>query len=156
MLVAAGASLTIRDSQGNTPRQLAMRADDQELAVYLESKCRLLSVSSPSSNTPSSSTVTTTVIASNDAVRNKSEVCPAETEPVSTQEPTSLSAQSAACAQALTQALAEVLAEESIGIGMNVGLDMPCQSYDYPTQQIKETRPQTAAANKRLRMERLI
>ncbi|ROT70282.1 Eye-specific diacylglycerol kinase [Penaeus vannamei] len=38
MLVAAGASLTIRDLQGNTPRALAQRADDQELAAYLESQ----------------------------------------------------------------------------------------------------------------------
>lgn len=42
MLVAAGASLTIRDLQGNTPRALAQRADDQELAAYLESKCQLM------------------------------------------------------------------------------------------------------------------
>lgn len=42
MLVAAGASLTIRDLQGNTPRALAQHADDQELAAYLESKCQLL------------------------------------------------------------------------------------------------------------------
>lgn len=38
MLVAAGASLTIRDLQGNTPRALAQHADDQELAAYLESQ----------------------------------------------------------------------------------------------------------------------
>lgn len=44
MLVAAGASLTIKDFQGNTPRALAQSADDQELAAYLESKCQLLSL----------------------------------------------------------------------------------------------------------------
>ncbi|KAK4320556.1 hypothetical protein Pmani_008562, partial [Petrolisthes manimaculis] len=38
MLVAAGASLTIKDLQGNTPRALAQSADDQELAAYLESQ----------------------------------------------------------------------------------------------------------------------
>lgn len=38
MLVAGGASLTISDYEGNTPRHLALRADDLELAAYLESK----------------------------------------------------------------------------------------------------------------------
>ncbi|KAG0717286.1 Eye-specific diacylglycerol kinase [Chionoecetes opilio] len=38
MLVAAGASLTISDLQGNNPRALAQHADDQELAAYLESQ----------------------------------------------------------------------------------------------------------------------
>jgi hypothetical protein len=38
MLVAGGASLTLPDHQGNTPRLLALQADDHELAAYLESK----------------------------------------------------------------------------------------------------------------------
>ncbi|XP_048771764.1 diacylglycerol kinase zeta-like isoform X5 [Ostrea edulis] len=38
MLVEAGASLTRTDYQGNTPRLQALRADDKELAAYLESQ----------------------------------------------------------------------------------------------------------------------
>lgn len=38
MLVEAGASLTRTDYQGNTPRLQALRAEDKELAAYLESK----------------------------------------------------------------------------------------------------------------------
>ncbi|XP_078000630.1 diacylglycerol kinase zeta-like isoform X2 [Glandiceps talaboti] len=38
MLVAAGASLTKTDYQGNTPRLQALKADDQDLAAFLESK----------------------------------------------------------------------------------------------------------------------
>lgn len=38
MLVAAGASLTLHDNDGCTPRMLALNADDHELATYLESK----------------------------------------------------------------------------------------------------------------------
>jgi len=38
MLVAGGASLTLPDHQGNTPRLLALHAEDHELAAYLESK----------------------------------------------------------------------------------------------------------------------
>ncbi|XP_025099384.1 diacylglycerol kinase zeta-like isoform X5 [Pomacea canaliculata] len=38
MLVAAGASLTRLDFQGNSPRQQAMKADDKELAAYLENQ----------------------------------------------------------------------------------------------------------------------
>ncbi|XP_075234118.1 retinal degeneration A [Lycorma delicatula] len=38
MLVAGGACLNITDRQGNTPRLLALQADDQELASYLESQ----------------------------------------------------------------------------------------------------------------------
>ncbi|KAK3097959.1 hypothetical protein FSP39_014847 [Pinctada imbricata] len=38
MLVEAGASLTRTDYQGNTPRAQAMRADDKDLATYLESQ----------------------------------------------------------------------------------------------------------------------
>lgn len=37
MLVAGGASLCLADRQGQTPRLLALQADDQELAAYLES-----------------------------------------------------------------------------------------------------------------------
>ena len=40
MLVASGALLTLADSDGNTARQLAMQADDKDLADYLESECR--------------------------------------------------------------------------------------------------------------------
>lgn len=38
MLVAGGASLSLSDRQGHTPRQLALKADDQDLAAYLESE----------------------------------------------------------------------------------------------------------------------
>ncbi|PSN37266.1 Eye-specific diacylglycerol kinase [Blattella germanica] len=38
MLVAGGASLTLPDHQGNTPRLLALNAEDHELAAYLESQ----------------------------------------------------------------------------------------------------------------------
>ena len=38
MLVEAKASLTRKDYQGNTPRMQALKADDRELAAYLESK----------------------------------------------------------------------------------------------------------------------
>ncbi|XP_013403494.1 diacylglycerol kinase zeta isoform X4 [Lingula anatina] len=38
MLVAAGASLTKKDYQGNTPRLQALKAEDMELAAYLESQ----------------------------------------------------------------------------------------------------------------------
>lgn len=38
MLVAAGASLTIRDTKGRTAMMLAFEVDDNDLASYLESK----------------------------------------------------------------------------------------------------------------------
>ena len=38
MLVEAKASLSRKDYQGNTPRMQALKADDRELAAYLESK----------------------------------------------------------------------------------------------------------------------
>ncbi|CAG2054170.1 unnamed protein product [Timema podura] len=38
MLVAGGASLSIADHQGNTPRHLALQAEDTELAAYLHSQ----------------------------------------------------------------------------------------------------------------------
>ncbi|XP_020293181.1 eye-specific diacylglycerol kinase isoform X2 [Pseudomyrmex gracilis] len=38
MLVAGGASLTIKDRQGNTPHQLALIAEDHDLAAYLQSQ----------------------------------------------------------------------------------------------------------------------
>ncbi|XP_049937407.1 eye-specific diacylglycerol kinase isoform X4 [Schistocerca serialis cubense] len=38
MLVAGGASLTIQDRHGNTPKMLAQQAEDHELAAYLESQ----------------------------------------------------------------------------------------------------------------------
>ncbi|XP_034195377.1 retinal degeneration A isoform X1 [Osmia lignaria lignaria] len=38
MLVAGGANLTIKDRQGNTPRDLALQAEDRELAAYLYSQ----------------------------------------------------------------------------------------------------------------------
>jgi len=38
MLVAGGASLTLPDYEGNTPRLLALHAEDTELAAYLGSK----------------------------------------------------------------------------------------------------------------------
>ena len=38
MLVAAGSSLTIKDYQGNTAQALALKAGDNELSQYLESK----------------------------------------------------------------------------------------------------------------------
>ncbi|XP_060578254.1 diacylglycerol kinase zeta-like isoform X2 [Ruditapes philippinarum] len=36
VLVEARACLTRKDNQGNTPRMQALRADDRELAAYLE------------------------------------------------------------------------------------------------------------------------
>ncbi|XP_076445918.1 diacylglycerol kinase zeta-like [Babylonia areolata] len=38
MLVAAGASLTRVDFHGNSPRQQALKAEDKELAAYLENQ----------------------------------------------------------------------------------------------------------------------
>lgn len=38
MLVAAGASLTMRDANGLTPMMIAFQVDDTDLATYLESK----------------------------------------------------------------------------------------------------------------------
>lgn len=38
MLVAAGANLTIRDKDGNTPMMIAFNINAKELAAYLESK----------------------------------------------------------------------------------------------------------------------
>lgn len=40
LLVAAGASVTITDSEGQTPMMLAFAADDHVLANYLESKAK--------------------------------------------------------------------------------------------------------------------
>lgn len=42
MLVAAGASLSIRDHDGYTPMMLAFNADAHDLAAYLESQERFL------------------------------------------------------------------------------------------------------------------
>lgn len=39
MLVAGGATLTVKDRRGNTPRDLALQAEDRDLAAYLYSKC---------------------------------------------------------------------------------------------------------------------
>lgn len=38
MLVAAGANLSLKDSEGQTPMMHAFQADDHDLAAYLESK----------------------------------------------------------------------------------------------------------------------
>lgn len=38
MLVAAGANILIQDTEGKTPKILALDVDDHELANYLESK----------------------------------------------------------------------------------------------------------------------
>lgn len=38
MLVAGGASLTMKDTDGQTPMMLAFQAEDHDLAAYLESK----------------------------------------------------------------------------------------------------------------------
>lgn len=38
MLVAGGASLTMKDADGQTPMMLAFQANDHDLAAYLESK----------------------------------------------------------------------------------------------------------------------
>lgn len=38
MLVAGGANLTVKDRHGQTPRQLALLAEDRELAAYLQSQ----------------------------------------------------------------------------------------------------------------------
>lgn len=40
MLVAAGASLTMRDANGLTPMMIAFQVEDNDLATYLESKLR--------------------------------------------------------------------------------------------------------------------
>lgn len=42
MLVAAGASLTMRDANGLTPMMIAFQVEDNDLATYLESECFLL------------------------------------------------------------------------------------------------------------------
>lgn len=39
-LVAHGASLTMKDANGDTPMMLAFKANDIQLAEYLESKSR--------------------------------------------------------------------------------------------------------------------
>jgi hypothetical protein len=39
MLVAGGAAISMVDGKGATARDLAQRAQDSELAAYLESKC---------------------------------------------------------------------------------------------------------------------
>ncbi|KAF2362408.1 Diacylglycerol kinase accessory domain [Trinorchestia longiramus] len=52
MLVAAGAALSIKDNQGQTPQALARRAEDEELAQYLESKCVITNHPSHQSNSP--------------------------------------------------------------------------------------------------------
>lgn len=41
MLVAAGASLTMRDANGLTPMMIAFQVEDNDLATYLESKLYL-------------------------------------------------------------------------------------------------------------------
>lgn len=38
MLVAGGATVSVQDNKGMTPRLLALQAEDHELAAYLESK----------------------------------------------------------------------------------------------------------------------
>lgn len=38
MLVAGGATLTVKDRNGNTPRDLALQAEDRDLAAYLFSQ----------------------------------------------------------------------------------------------------------------------
>ena len=40
MLVAAGANLTMKDAEGQTPMMHAFQADDHDLAAYLESKIK--------------------------------------------------------------------------------------------------------------------
>lgn len=40
MLVAAGASLTMRDANGLTPMMIAFQVEDNDLATYLESKLK--------------------------------------------------------------------------------------------------------------------
>lgn len=42
MLVAAGASLTMRDSNGLTPMMIAFQVEDNDLATYLESMFTLI------------------------------------------------------------------------------------------------------------------
>lgn len=39
MLVAGGAAISMMDGKGSTARDLAQRAQDSELAAYLESEC---------------------------------------------------------------------------------------------------------------------
>lgn len=38
MLVAGGATLIIKDRHGNSPRDLALQAEDRDLAAYLSSE----------------------------------------------------------------------------------------------------------------------
>lgn len=40
MLVAGGASLTMKDANGQTPMMLAFQSNNHELATYLESKMK--------------------------------------------------------------------------------------------------------------------
>lgn len=40
MLVAGGASLTMKDADGQTPMMLACKVEDRDLADYLESKSK--------------------------------------------------------------------------------------------------------------------
>lgn len=40
MLVAGGAALMVKDRLGRTPRDLALIAEDCDLAAYLYSKCK--------------------------------------------------------------------------------------------------------------------
>lgn len=68
MLVAAGASLTIKDNQGNSPRSLAQKADDQEFAAYLESKCQLRGVSEQGDASASASPVACDTMNSSESV----------------------------------------------------------------------------------------
>ena len=170
MLVAAGASLTIKDNSGSTPRQLAQMADDQELAAYLESKCNLISDVSPSD-------LDNQFLADSDvfeAEKGSAEAAFYDNKPSDEEEKeqtneknterlldsdddknkVSLNAQNAACAQALSQALVDVLKDENVGLG----LKLPCQKYDsFPQHSIPGARPQEQTAkNKRLRTERLI
>ncbi|XP_043268034.1 eye-specific diacylglycerol kinase isoform X2 [Venturia canescens] len=52
MLVAGGATLTVRDRYGNTPRELALAAEDRDLAAYLHSQEQFQLVTEDMDNGP--------------------------------------------------------------------------------------------------------
>ena len=105
MLVAAGASLSLKDHDGNPPRVLAQKANDQELAAYLESKSGLRSLREA-------------MLSAQRKARSPSPETPLREGFVSsgTQTCITLTTHSAACAEALSQALVEALSEEEARI----------------------------------------
>ena len=154
MLVAAGASLAKKDSDGNPPRILAQKALDHELAAYLESKSKMvnlreamLSAHMKARDAEMKST------SSDDDSLSASKIIPQTASSPTSGSPTllkegfvssgtqtfiTLTTYSAACAQALSKALVEALTEEEARLRLLA----------------KEDQFQTL--NKRLKIERLI